>query len=57
MQPDHVLKKLNFDLLNPPLGSEEGGGGGVGRQKYLLPCCIDHLTDLVNALLNINCKY
>ena len=55
MQPDHVLKKLNFDLLNPPLGSEEGGG--IGGQKYLLPCCIDHLTDLVNALLNINCKY
>ena len=25
---DHVLKKLNFDLLNPPLGQEEGDGCG-----------------------------
>ena len=25
---DHVLKKLNFDLSNPPLGQEEGDGCG-----------------------------
>ena len=39
MQSDHVLKKLNFDLLTP--GSGDGGErGSVG--KYLLPwCCIN----------------
>ena len=26
MQHEHVLKKLNFDLLTPPLGSGIGGG-------------------------------
>ena len=35
MQHDHVLKKLNFDLLTTSLGS---GVGGL-RAKYLLPCC------------------
>ena len=35
MQHDHVLKKLNFDLLTP-----RGGGGGGGLQiKNLRPCC------------------
>ena len=29
MQHDHVLKKFNFDLLNPSLGS--GGGGSAGK--------------------------
>ena len=37
MQHDHVLKKVNFDLLTPSPGSE---GGGRGLQvKYLLLCC------------------
>ena len=26
LQHDHVLKKLNFDLLTPPPGSGAGGG-------------------------------
>ena len=43
MQHDHILKKMNFDLLIPPQGSGRGwGGGGVLdglRTKYLLPCC------------------
>ena len=37
MQHDHVLEKLNFDLLTPSLG---WGLGGL-QAKYLLPyCCI-----------------
>ena len=28
MQHEHVLEKLNFDLVTPSPGS--GGGGGVG---------------------------
>ena len=36
MQHDHVLKKINFDLLNPYPGSVRGEGL---RAKYLLPCC------------------
>ena len=35
MQHDHVLKKLNFDLLIPPPGL---GWEGMWV-KYLLPCC------------------
>ena len=38
MQHDHVLKRLNFDLLIPSPGLGGGGGGGVLRAKYLLPC-------------------
>ena len=40
MQHDHVLKKLDFDLI-----PSVGGGWGVGRvagglhTKYLVPCC------------------
>ena len=30
MQNGHVLKKMNFDLLTPPPGSEAGGGGAAG---------------------------
>ena len=30
MQHDHVLKKLNYDLLTPSPGSGGGGGGGGG---------------------------
>ena len=33
MQHDHVLKKLNFDLLTPYPGEGGGGGGGVCRQN------------------------
>ena len=37
MQQDHVLNKLNFDLLTPRVGWR---GGGLPA-KYLLPfCCI-----------------
>ena len=42
MQHDHVLKKLNNDVLTPSPGSggRGGGGGGGGLQaKYLLPSC------------------
>ena len=35
MQHDHVLKRLNFDLLT----QSKGSGEGVLRAKYLLPCC------------------
>ena len=33
MQHDHVLKKLNNDLLTPSPGSggREGGGGSAGK--------------------------
>ena len=31
MQHDHVLKKLNFDLLTPSRGSGGGGGGYAGK--------------------------
>ena len=30
MQHDHVLKKLNFELLTPSPGLGGGGGGGGG---------------------------
>ena len=43
MQHDHVLKKLNFDILTLPKGwggGGRGGGGGGLQAKYLLPCCI-----------------
>ena len=39
MQHDHVLKKLNNDILTPSLGSGGGGGGGGLQAKYLLPSC------------------
>ena len=38
MQHDHVLKKLNFDLLTPSPGLGRVRGGAV-LAKYLLPCC------------------
>ena len=38
MQHDHVLKKLNFDLLTPV---RVGLGEGL-RVKELLPCCCIH---------------
>ena len=41
MQQDHVLNKLNFDLLTQRVGWGGGGGGGGLPAKYLLPfCCI-----------------
>ena len=30
MQYDHVLKKLNFNLLTPRVGGGGGGGGSAG---------------------------
>ena len=36
MQPDHVLKKLNFDLLTPTPRVKGGGGGSAGK----ICCCI-----------------
>ena len=41
MQSDHVLEKLNFDLLTP--GSEDGAERG-SRTKYLLPCCCIYVS-------------
>ena len=38
MQHDHVLKKLNNDLLTPSPGSGGREGGGL-QAKYLLPSC------------------
>ena len=42
VQHDHVLKKLNFDLLIPaPRVRIRGGVGGGLQVEYLLPCyCI-----------------
>ena len=40
IQHDHVLKKLNFDLLTPP--PESGGGCRGVLAKYLLQCCCSH---------------
>ena len=37
MQHEHVLKKLNFDLLTQ---SPLSRGGRVSAGKYLLPCCL-----------------
>ena len=31
MQHEHVLKKLNFDLLTTSPGSVGGGGGSAGK--------------------------
>ena len=39
IQHDHVLKKLNFDLLTPRVSEDKGKGGGGLQAKYLLPCC------------------
>ena len=42
MQHDHVLKKLNFDLMTPHAGS--GGGGGLQENicyhddALVIPC-------------------
>ena len=38
MQHDHVLKKLNLDLLTPPPGWGGGVEGGL-QATYLRPCC------------------
>ena len=51
MQNDHVLKKLNFDLLTPFLGSfGGGGGGGVCGQKIC-----NHVAEFVN-FFNLICN-
>ena len=36
MQHDHVLKKVNFDILTPNPQGRVGVGGGLGG-KYMLP--------------------
>ena len=41
MQSDHVLEKLNFDLLTPGSGM---GVSGAQQAKYLLPCCCIHVS-------------
>ena len=46
MQQDHVLNKLNFDLLTPRVG----GGGGVCRQNICY-----HFAALV-IYLNLICN-
>ena len=38
MQQDHVLNKLNFDLL--PKGLIRGGGGGSAGKIFATICCI-----------------
>ena len=44
MLHDHVLKTLNFDLLNPPPGSgEAGGGGGGGGGLQIFAAMLLHL--------------
>ena len=34
MEHDHVLKKLNFDLLYPTQGQGGGGRGGLQQNIY-----------------------
>ena len=46
MQHDHVLKKLNYDLLTPSTGS----GGGVYRQN------IWYRVTAIVILLNVTCN-
>ena len=36
MQHDHILKKLNYDLLIPPQARGGGGGGGGSGHDYVL---------------------
>ena len=36
MLHDHILKKLNFDLLTPPPGGGGGGGGVAGKNATML---------------------
>ena len=38
MQHDHVLKKLNFDVLTPPPKSTKGGRAQAFDQKSCLIC-------------------
>ena len=40
MQPGHILKKLNLDLLTPTLGS--GGGGGQGSASKIFATILLH---------------
>ena len=47
MQHDHILKKMNFDLLTPSPGSG-GGGGGVGG---VMGVCGQHICYYVAAFL------
>ena len=39
MQHDHVLKKLNFDILTPRV---EGGGGGGGSADKIFATMLLH---------------
>ena len=45
MQHEHVLKKLNFDLMTPSpgLGSGGGGGGGGGSEDKIFATMLLHL--------------
>ena len=44
MQHDHVLKKLNFDVLTPPTKSTQGGLAQAFDQKSRLICFLFIVT-------------
>ena len=52
MQHDHVLKKLNFDLL---AGSGTwGGGGGGGSADKIFAAMLLHFVISFNLICNMN---
>ena len=65
MQHDHVLKKLNFDLLSPTAGSRRGllakylliycsiWGGGGGNAGKILATMLLHLVIPFNLISNM----
>ena len=51
MQHDHVLKKLNFDLLSPfPRVMGRGGGGGGGSACKIFATMLLHLVIPFNLI-------
>ena len=51
MQYDHVLKKLNFNLLTP----RSGGGGGVGGSAGIIFATMLHVAaPLIRFILICN---
>ena len=43
MQHDHVLKKLNFDLIDPIPRVVGGGGGGGGSAGKIFATMLLHM--------------